>query len=181
MIELLILALGVSMDAAAVSAAQAAAADARPGSLTLRIAVVFGVFQSAMALAGWAGGIGLNRVVATWDHWIAFTLLVIVGLRMIIPSKRTDSTPATLTPTALFVLAFATSIDSFAVGLTLPLLAVDPILAVLLIGLVTFVICLITGSIGQRLGVRFGRKAGIAGGIALLGIGTHILISHLSA
>ena len=77
--------------------------------------------------------------------------------------------------------AFATSIDSFAVGLTLPLLPVDPIVAVTVIGAVTFVISLIGGSVGQRLGTRFGRRAGIAGGVVLIGIGTEILISHLSA
>lgn len=181
MIELLILALGVSMDAAAVCAARAVSAGGALRSLIFRMAGVFGIFQAAMALAGWAGGMGLNRVVAAWDHWIAFTILTIVGLRMIISSDETEKTPSTITTTALIVLAFATSIDSFAVGLTLPLLPVDPIVAVAVIGVVTFVISLIAGSIGQRLGAKFGRRAGIAGGVVLIGIGTHILISHLSA
>lgn len=180
MIELFVLALGVSMDAAAVSAARAVAAGGASRSLILRMAGCFGFFQSAMALAGWAGGMGLNRVVAAWDHWIAFTLLTIVGLRMILSSNKTDVTLSTLTTPGLIVLAFATSIDSFAVGLTLPLFPVNPIAAVTVIGLVTFIISLMAGSIGQRLGAAFGRRAGIAGGVVLIGIGTYILISHLS-
>jgi len=180
MIELLILALGVSMDTAAVCAAQTVAAGSDRRSQILRMAVTFGIFQSAMALAGWAGGMGLNRIVAAWDHWVAFTLLTIVGLRMIFNREESEHGPPVVSTTALLVLAFATSIDSFAVGLTLPMLPVHPIMAVSIIGIVTFVICLIAGSIGRRLGARFGRTAGIAGGIVLIGIGTHILISHLS-
>lgn len=181
MIELLILALGVSMDAAAVTAARAVSAKVPNRALLLRMAALFGFFQAAMALAGWAGGMGLNQVVAAWDHWIAFVLLSVVGVRMIVSSEDLGHTPATTTTTALIVLAFATSIDSFAVGLTLPLLSVNPIVAVTVIGGVTFVISLIGGSAGQRLGARFGRRAGIAGGVVLIGIGTEILISHLSA
>lgn len=180
MIELLILALGVSMDAAAVTAARAVSAEGHNRALLVRTAALFGFFQAAMALAGWAGGMGLNQVVAAWDHWIAFVLLSVVGVRMIVHSEDLG-TPATTSTTALIVLAFATSIDSFAVGLTLPLLPVDPIVAVTVIGGVTFVISLIGGSVGQRLGARFGRRAGIAGGVVLIGIGTEILISHLSA
>lgn len=181
MIELIVLALGVSMDAAAVSAARAVSAGAARRFLILRMAGFFGVFQSAMALAGWAGGAGLNRFVAAWDHWVAFTLLTIVGLRMIVSSDETEQTPSTLTTPALIALAFATSIDSFAVGLTLPLLAVEPIVAVPVIGVVTFIMSLMAGLIGHRLGAAFGRRAGIAGGVVLIGIGTHILISHLAA
>jgi len=169
------------MDAGAVSAAQTASEDGAGRARTFRIAAIFGIFQAAMALAGWAGGLGLNQVLAEWDHWIAFALLTTFGSRMVVTSNRAGPTSATLTTRALIVLAFATSIDSLAVGLTLPLLQVEPILAVTVIGLVTFIICLISGSIGQRLGAKFGRRAGIAGGMVLIGIGTHILIRHLSA
>ena len=187
--SIIALSLGLAMDAAAVSAARGLATPViRPRHAVL-VAVFFGGFQAAMPLLGWAIGSRVGRFVEAWDHWIAFALLGAIGGKMIheARSKKEEADRAPRDERALFglkvmlVLAVATSIDAFAVGITLPMLGAPIVTTLVTIG-VTTALCSVAGLLlGRRLGGAFGKRIDLAGGIVLVGLGTKILIEHLSA
>ncbi|MEJ5259002.1 MAG: manganese efflux pump MntP family protein [Anaerohalosphaeraceae bacterium] len=149
----------------------------------IRMAVFFGAFQSLMPLLGWAAGKGLQTHIQPFDHWLAFGLLTFIGGKMAIESlkiekaERTPSDPSNLI--VLLALSVATSIDALAVGLTLSLVTEHIFSAVLLIGLITFVISLLGWEIGKRIGRFFETQIELAGGLILIGIGLKILFEHL--
>lgn len=177
----LTLAIGLAMDATAVAAARAVVAPRRDAVV---LPLLFGGFQAAMAWLGWVTADWGGDWFAAWDHWIAFGLLAFMGGKMALAGWRgSDEADAVARPSSVktyVVLAFATSADAGAAGVTLPLLPTDPWISVAWIGAVTAVLVAAGFEIGRRLGDRFGPKLEILGGVALIAIGAKILIEHLS-
>jgi putative Mn2+ efflux pump MntP len=175
MIAALLLALALAMDAFAVALTQGA--RFRPGAGgAFAIGATFGVFQGVMPLIGWGIGAVALAYVAAVDHWIAFALLALLGARMLLGGG--DDNVQRLTGGALLVAGVATSIDALAAGITLPALAVVPLLACALIGGVTFALSGAGVLLGRAAGDRFGRPAEIFGGLVLIALGCRILYEH---
>ena len=179
MLDAVLLAIALAMDATAVAAARGAG-GLGPGDAA-RLALVFGGFQGGMAALGWAGGAAAARSIAAWDHWLAFGVLAAIGLRMVIEAARGGDAPdpAPLTARLLLVLGVATSIDALAAGVTLPVLAVPPLLTVILIATVTAALAFAGAAAGTWIGARGGRALEAAGGLALIAIGARVLVEHL--
>jgi len=184
---ILLLAVGLAMDATAVAAAQGTVARDIRGRDVLLIALLFGGSQALMPLAGWWIGRWIGPFIQAWDHWIAFSLLVGLGAKMLWESRR--PTESVDVPTrasrpslaTLSVLALATSIDAFAVGITLPMLGAPMLLTLLTIGITTALLSAIASIVGHRVGALFGRRLDALGGLVLVTLGTTILIEHLNA
>lgn len=150
----------------------------------LLIALFFGVFQAIMPIIGWSLGLQFEKYITSIDHWIAFILLGFIGGKMLYDSVTEDPTCPVETVEKidmkeLVMLSIATSIDALAVGITFAFLQVDIVNAVTLIGSITFVLSFLAVAIGNYFGNALQNKAGIAGGIVLMIIGTKILLSHL--
>ncbi|MEK6796168.1 MAG: manganese efflux pump MntP family protein [Spirochaetota bacterium] len=177
-----IIALGLSMDALAVSMASGFAIVRLRFGYAVRIALFFGAFQALMPFLGWLAGISFSTFVKTIDHWIAFGLLAIIGGKMIYESFVIDAAEKESSEHSLItllLLAVATSIDALAVGLTYACLKVAIVRPVIITGITTFVISLIGVFVGSRFGKHFENKIELVGGIILVGIGVKILIEHL--
>ncbi|MFH1434907.1 MAG: manganese efflux pump MntP family protein [Pseudomonadota bacterium] len=182
---ILALALALAMDAFAVALASSVVLRRVSGRQYFRLAFHFGLFQFLMPVIGWLAG----SVMAGWleavDHWVAFGLLAFIGGKMIHEALKKEKPDKAVTdPTkglTLVALSVATSIDAFAVGLSLALLDVSIWYPCVVIGLVAAAMTLIGLRIGSRLGARFGRGMEIIGGLALIAIGARILIEHLWA
>lgn len=179
--SIFILAVGLSLDAFAVSISSGIAIRRMRLRHAVQIALFFGVFQAVMPILGWAGGLFAGAWIADYDQFIAFGLLAFIGSKMIFDALRREEKKIfnPLDVYVLFTLALATSIDAFAVGLTLSLLNVHIIGPALIIGLVTFLLSLGGVYLGDRVGHLFENKLEIAGGLILIGIGVEILIQHL--
>ena len=182
--ELLLLAVGLSMDAFAVSVCKGLSMK----KATLRAGTVcgawFGGFQALMPLIGFFLGTMFADAIKAVDHWVAFGLLAIIGINMLkeAVTKECDceAQDADLSVKTMFVMAIATSIDALAVGISLAMTGnVNIVTAVLLIGVTTFVFCVAGVKIGNIFGSRFEKKAQAAGGIILLLLGIKILLEHL--
>ncbi|MFO6430759.1 manganese efflux pump MntP family protein [Erythrobacter sp. W302b] len=177
MIEALLLALALAMDAFAVALTQGARFRPSPRG-GLAIALTFGVFQALMPLAGWViGAVALIYVEAV-DHWIAFGLLTFLGVRMLGGHVGEEEAARALTGRTLLIAGVATSIDALAAGITLPTLGLSPWLAVALIGIVTFVMSGAGVVLGRRAGDHWGEWAERIGGVILIGLGVKILAEH---
>jgi putative Mn2+ efflux pump MntP len=178
------LAFGLAMDATAVSAARGLAGR-RPGELLL-LPALFGGFQAGMSALGWIAGRWAGPYIERWDHWVGFGLLVAIGGKMLVDAWRdlrtggaTERAPAPATVAVYLGLALATSIDAAAAGLTLPLVPVEPWIALALIAAVTAA-CSATGYLaGRFLGERLGARLSVLGGLALIGIGIDLLVQGL--
>ena len=149
------------------------------------MALFFGVFQAVMPTLGWAAGYSLRNMIKDYDHWIAFVLLSILGIKMIIeafgkPDLEEESKALALTFSLLLTLSVATSIDALAVGFSLPFLSKSILIPVTIIGLVTFTISGAGVVIGHRFGRLFGKKFELIGGAILIAIGLKILLGHLA-
>ena len=179
--ELVLIGIGLSMDAFAVSLCKGLGMKKINYRHGLVIALFFGVFQGVMPLTGWLLGVRLQELIVSIDHWIAFILLCIIGVNMIRGSREEgeEDMEASFSAKAMAPLAVATSIDALAVGVTFAFLQVDIVSAVLFIGVITFVL----SSVGVWAGSAFGEKsrarAELAGGIILILMGTKILLEHL--
>ena len=180
-IELLVLALGLSMDAFAVSICKGLSVPKLQAKHCLICGVYFGGFQALMPLIGWALGIRFQSMITNIDHWIAFVLLAVIGANMIKESfsKEEECPDASFGFKTMLTLAVATSIDALAVGVTFAFLDVSIVPAVLLIGATTFVCSTVGVKIGNVFGNRFQSKAEFLGGLVLIAIGLKILIEHL--
>lgn len=182
MMELLLLAVGLSMDAFAVSICKGLSmkkADLRAMSIC---GIWFGGFQALMPLIGFLLGSLFAEAIEAVDHWVAFVLLGIIGINMLKEafSKEEEEHDADLSVKSMFVMAVATSIDALAVGISLAMAGnVNIWLAVALIGVITFAMSAMGVKIGNVFGCRFEKKAQIAGGIILILLGTKILLEHL--
>ncbi len=181
-VSLFLIAVGLSMDSLAVAITSGLTIRQARFQQALRIAMFFGLFQALMPMVGWLAGLSLRGWIAGVDHWAAFGLLTIIGVKMIVESfkpKDSSHVSGTLPLPVLLMLSVATSIDALAVGLSLSFLKTPIVGPALLIGAVTFSISLLGGLIGSRAGERFGNRIEALGGLILVGIGTKILIAHL--
>jgi putative Mn2+ efflux pump MntP len=177
MIEALLLALALAMDAFAVAMTQGA--KFRPSAHGgLAIALTFGVFQALMPLAGWVIGAVALVYVEAIDHWIAFGLLAFLGARMLGGHVGEEEAAHALTGRALLLAGVATSVDALAAGITLPTLDVAPLTAAALIGIVTFAMSGAGVWLGRIAGDRWGTWAERAGGVILIALGCKILAEH---
>lgn len=181
--ELLLIGIGLSMDAFAVSVCKGLGMK-KPDKLgAVIIALFFGGFQAIMPLIGWTLGRQFEGYITAFDHWISFALLSFIGGKMLYETlgdkEQEISVKFCLNIKELFALAVATSIDALAIGVTLAFLRVKIIQSVVVIGVTTFIISLIGIYIGYKFGSKFEKKAEIAGGIILILIGLKILLEHL--
>ena len=180
-ITLFIIALGLSMDAFAVSICKGLAMQ----KITLKKAGIvglwFGGFQALMPFIGYILGSQFEHYITTIDHWIAFILLGLIGISMIKEAlgKEEECQDDSLSLKTMLILAVATSIDALAVGITFAFLQVNIISAVLFIGIITFVLSMVGVKVGNVFGIRYKSKAELAGGIILILMGTKILLEHL--
>ena len=180
MTELVVLAVGLAMDAFAVSVCKGLSAGRVTLGHALTAGLWFGGFQALMPFLGWLLGVQFQSFITSIDHWIAFVLLGLIGINMIRESRSTEEEMETsFGAKAMFPLAVATSIDALAVGVTFAFLDVSIAPAVTLIGLTTFVCSAVGVKIGNVFGNRFQAKAELFGGAVLIAIGLKILIEHL--
>ena len=174
---------GLAMDAFAISVVSGSVYRQLHIKHALRMALFFGGFQALMPLLGWLAGEKLSGVIASYDHWVAFGLLVFIGGKMIYEaSKIKDMEDKPLDPSnmgVLLALSVATSVDALVVGVTLTLVTKFILEAVLLIGIITFVISFLGWQLGKRAGHVFENKIEILGGFILIAIGLKILLAHL--
>ena len=185
-VELFILAVGLSMDAFAVSICKGLSlGKIKPKHMCIAGAW-FGGFQALMPLLGWALGKQFERYITSIDHWIAFFLLLFIGGKMIIESfkkdKNSDEKPEyeeKLDLKELTLMAVATSIDALAVGVTFAFLQANILTSITVIGSVTFMLSALGVGVGHKFGVKYKNKAELCGGIILVLIGIKILLEHL--
>jgi putative Mn2+ efflux pump MntP len=180
-ITILIVALGLAMDAFAVSIAHGVATKVRTED-ALKIAVSFGAFQAFMPLLGWATGVGFRDFISGVDHWIAFGLLVIIGGKMIHESSKMRSDkeePKRLGIPALLILSIATSIDALAVGLSFSFLRISIVTPIIIIGAVTFLLSFAGVYFSGKFRHRLEGNIEVAGGLVLVAIGIRIVAEHL--
>ena len=181
--ELLILAVGVSMDALAVAICKGLSIQKLKLRHALIVGAWFGVFQALMPTIGWLLGSAFSNLITAIDHWVAFVLLGIIGGNMIRESlsKKEDCEECdpSLAFGAMLMLAIATSIDALAVGVSLAILNVNIIATVLSIGLCTFIISAVGVKVGNVFGAKFKSKAEFFGGAVLVLMGIKILLEHL--
>ncbi len=177
------IAVGLAMDAFAVSVAAGLTLRELTFRRVFRLAFHFGLFQFLMPVVGWFAGRSVSQYIQAYDHWVAFGLLSFVGGKMLWEARRSgEDKKRTGDPTRgwlLITLAVATSIDALAVGLSLAFLRVSIWTPSIVIGLVAATLTGVGMWIGRRYGDRLGKWAEIAGGAVLLGIGLRILVSHL--
>jgi putative Mn2+ efflux pump MntP len=180
-LEIAFIAVGLAMDAFAVSLAAGASGRARGGRAAFRLSFHFGLFQFLMPVIGWFAGSRIAPLVSAVDHWIALALLTFVGVRMIRSGLGSEE-ELPRDPSrglTLVVLSVATSIDALAVGFSLAMLEVAIWTPSVTIGLVTGTLSLIGLALGKRLSTRFGQRTAVAGGILLILIGLRIVFLHL--
>jgi putative Mn2+ efflux pump MntP len=181
-LEIVVIAVGLALDACAVSLAAGASGRAKGRRAAFRLSFHFGLFQFVMPVIGWFAGYRLAPLIESVDHWIALALLTFVGVRMI-RSGLGGSERLTRDPSRgmmLVTLSIATSIDALAVGLTLAMLQVEIWYPSVVIGIVTAALSLLGLRLGASLSRRFGRGMEIAGGVLLIVIGLRILVHHLT-
>lgn len=181
-LELLVLAVGLSMDAFAVAVCKGLSTKEVKWKHYLVVGVWFGGFQALMPTVGYILGSSFEKYIKSVDHWVAFMLLAFIGGNMLKEglSKQTETTDASFSFRSMFLLAIATSIDALAVGITFALLPdVNVSFAVLFIGVITFILSAVGLKVGNLFGLRYKNKAEIAGGVILILIGVKILLEHL--
>jgi len=198
-LSVILIAIGLSMDAFAVSVTNGIIIKNLKIGHALKIALYFGVFQALMPIAGWLAGSQFKDYITSFDHWIAFGLLTFIGGKMVWEAyddedKETENVEGMcevavsiqgtvcenpLRMGRLLVLAVATSIDALAVGISFAFLSVSIIWAAAVIGTITFAICFAGVFIGSRFGGLFKKKAEIVGGLILICIGLKIVIEHM--
>lgn len=185
MMTLLGLALGLAMDASAVSISNAMCYPQMKGRQRLATALTFGLFQGAMPIIGFFAGRLFYEVIQALDHWIALMLLALIGGKMLVEGIRALRKPESCPPEAVFTTramllqGVATSIDALAVGISFAALSVNIWLAAGVIAAVTLLCCVLAGFLGRRFGALLGEWAQIFGGLLLVGIGIKIFVEHM--
>ena len=183
-VSIILIGIGLSMDAFAVSVCKGLEMHRINYCNGFIIALYFGTFQAIMTLSGFFLGKNFEKYIVEFDHWIAFALLVFLGVKMIAEAYKkndyvTESFERAINHKELFMLAVATSIDAFAVGIMFALINVKIFNASLIIGIETFLLSLMGVLIGNIFGYKYKSKAEITGGVILAAIGTEILLEHL--
>lgn len=180
LLELFAIAVGLSMDAFAVSVCKGLSLRRYGPGRSLTAGIYFGGFQALMPLIGWALGVRFQQAIANVDHWIAFGLLTLIGINMLREARQEgDSLDEAMGPAAMLPLAVATSIDALAVGVTFAFLQVSILPAVSFIGVTTFVLSALGVWVGSAFGARWRERAEQAGGIILILMGIKILAEHV--
>jgi putative Mn2+ efflux pump MntP len=190
--SLVVLAVGLAMDAAAVAAARGLLLARIQLRHVLLIALFFGGFQALMPMLGYALGASVGKWIEAWDHWLVFLLLGGLGIRMLreafakSPPGSDDTDAAAIRGNAdpfalpvLLTLALATSVDALAAGITLPLMGASLLSSSAAIGVITACLSVIGLFVGRHFGAALGRKLDVVGGLALIGLGIKTLIEHL--
>ena len=178
--ELLIVAVGLSMDAFAVSICKGLSVQKVKPKHMIIAGLYFGGFQGLMPLFGYLLGVNFQSLIERFDHWIAFVLLSLIGLSMIKESREcAEELNDSFSFRTMLPLAVATSIDALAVGVTFAFLQVNIVPAVLFIGVITFIFCAIGIRIGNIFGCKYKSKAELFGGLVLVCMGLKILLEHL--
>lgn len=171
------------MDAFAVAIASSVSLGRVSGRQTFRLAFHFGFFQAMMPVLGWFAGLSVARYIESWDHWVAFGLLAIIGGKAVMGAlQEEDEDVPKADPTRglmLVTLSVATSLDALAVGLSFAMLKIRIWWPAVIIGLVAGAFTTVGMQIGSRLGARFGRRMEVAGGLVLIGIGLKIVADHV--
>ena len=181
-ISVFLIAVSLAMDAFAVSISNGISVKGFNKLTSVKQGTYFGCFQFFMTLGGWLLGSSIKDYIEAFDHWIAFGLLMIIGVNMIRESFKGEDGGESgfkLTNKRLLLQAVATSIDALAVGIGFAMLEVDILFASFVIGIVAFIISFIGGVAGRGLGDILSKRAGILGGIILIGIGIKILAEHI--
>ena len=181
-IEIVLLAIGLSMDSLAVSVTGGAVIRNCTVCNMVKIGSFMGITQATMTVLGYLAGVGFQKYITAFDHWIAFLLLLYLGGKMIYESTQVQEEDYKTNPLCnktLCGLGVATSIDALAVGVTFALEGTDIALAACLIGLTTFTLSPIGLLVGNRFGLRYKSKAELVGGLVLIGIGLKILLEGL--
>ena len=181
-IEIALIGVGLAMDAFAVSICKGLAMRRMNYKKAIIIAAFFGVFQALMQALGYVLGTTFANKIAAIDHWIAFILLALIGANMIKEALSSDDDECqddSLRLGDLIMLSIATSIDALAVGITFAFFNVSLLLSVSMIGIITFIICVIGVKVGNVFGEKYKSKAELAGGLILIVMGAKILIDHL--
>lgn len=178
--ELLVIAVGVSMDAFAIAICKGLSVGKTEKKHLLITGLWFGGAQALMPLLGYLLGTGFHSSIERIDHWIAFILLCIIGLGMIKESReQCKSLDASFSAKVMFPLAIADSLDALATGVTFAFLEIRIIPAIVLIGVITFVLSAFGVWLGNRFGEKYRAKAELTGGIILIIMGMKILFEHL--
>ena len=191
LVSIILISIGLSMDAFAVSITNGAMINKATVSEGIRIGLFFGGFQALMPLIGWSVGIKFQRYISALDHWIALILLSIIGIKMIYDSIKeskehkdeiacdySQGEKRCLNNKTLTILSIATSIDALAVGVSFAFLKVSILSTITIIGTITFIICFIGVVIGKKCGELLKKRAEILGGLVLIFIGIKIFIEH---
>ncbi len=180
---ILIIAIGLGMDAFSVAVGVGAGLRAVSWGAVFRLSSCFGLFQFLMPVAGWFAGVSVANIIAGYGHWIAFGLLLLVGGKIIIESFTGEARVHATDPTkglTVTILSVATSIDALAVGFGLALLQIPVFYPSIVIGVVTFLMTMCGILFGGKLGVIFGKRVGAIGGLLLIGIGVKIIMGHMA-
>lgn len=181
-IEIILLAVGLSMDACAVAICKGLIMKQINWKRGIVIAIYFGFFQAIMPVIGYFLGIKFENVIVKIDHWIAFILLSAIGINMIKEALENNETKGndSINPKEMVPLAIATSIDALAVGITFAFLRVNIVKSTFIIGVITFIISLLGVKLGNKFGDKYRGRAEIVGGITLITIAGKILLEHLT-
>ena len=181
-LEIVFLALALSMDSFSVALAVGCAGQGTGKSEVFRLAFHFGLFQGGMPILGWLAGTLIEPIIAPYDHWVAFFLLLLVAIRMIRSGVNPTEDVHQNDPTrglSLILLSIATSIDALSVGLGLSMLGMKIWTPSIVIGFITVLVSVIGVTTGSRLGLKFGKRMQIVGGVVLIMIGIRIVVSHM--
>ena len=180
-IESVAIAIGLAMDAFAVSICKGLSMKKMDWKKAIIIGSYFGFFQALMPIIGYYLGISSQKFVTEIDHWITFCLLAFIGINMIKEafSKKEERITDSVDVKTMVMLSVATSIDALAVGITIAFINSNIFSAAFIIGVITFAVSIVGVKIGKKFGNRYERKAEVFGGILLILIGLHILLEHL--
>ena len=180
-LTVILIAVGLAMDAFAVSIAKGIAINDHRRKTALIMATSFAAFQMFMPVIGWIAGLGLEQEISEIDHWVAFGLLALIGARMIYDSTKKEDLQrdSNLRLHTLLTLSIATSIDALMVGLSFAFLEAAIVVPILVIGIVTFSLSYFGFHFGRIIGNIFGNKIKAVGGIILIVLGVKILLEHL--
>jgi putative Mn2+ efflux pump MntP len=180
-LELILIAIGLSVDTFAVSISTGLTINNIKFIQATRVAIILAIFQLLMPLIGWFGGLQIEKLIGDYDHWIAFILLSSLGIKMIVDSTKNEIEKKInpLLFSVIVSMGIATSIDALVVGVSLAFLQTNIWLAIIIIGIITFLAAMIGMLLGKNVNGKLGKNVEIIGGIVLIAIGLKILFFHL--
>jgi len=183
LITIILIAFGLTVDSLAVSISTGLVVSQIKFIQAIRIALVLAFFQGLMPLIGWFAGYQIRNIIKDYDHWIAFVLLFIIGAKMIYESIKNGDDRKDFNPlkySVMIGMAIATSIDALIVGVSFAFIDINIVLAVVIIGVLTFLVSMSGMFAGKKAGNYFGKKVEFIGGLVLIAIGAKILLEHLT-